>query len=168
MSQTQITLASVASMGGRDSYQPLGPGVAGAGVAVPGTAGPGVTGAGPGVTPGTVAGGAVAGGTVGGAAVPSTAGASGTFRSSGTVGDHANSSVNRVRSIILNSSAVPCGPPGAAPVGDGPSIVRARLVFCRGGPFGYHRTCSIGGSRVITGCEIPRTEIGTSAPIVSR
>ena len=164
-------------------HVPFGFGVAGAGVAVPdaGVAGTGVpgggeTGAGVAGVTGGVAGvpGFVTGGVAG---VPGFAGGvvvvaggaatSGIFRSLGSVGTHANSSVNRVRSIGIgvfpSSFFLPAAVDDVSP--RGPPIV---LVVLEGGPFGYHITTSIGGSCVMTGCEIPMSEIGTRGPLVSR
>ena len=147
-----------------------GAGVAGVGVPGGGVPGAGVTGGVAGVlgVPGFVTGGAVAvPGFVGGVVVVAGGAAtSGIFRSLGSVGTHANSRVNRVRSIGIGVFPSPSFLPTA--VGEvsprGPPIVLA----LEGGPFGYHITTSIGGSCVITGCEIPMSEIGTRGPIVSR
>ena len=145
-----------------------GCGVPGAGVGVPGAGvtGAGVTGGVAGVlgVPGFVTGGAVAVGGV--VVVAGGAATSGIFRSLGSVGTHANSRVNRVRSIGIGVFPSPSFLPTAvAEVSPrGPPIVLA----LEGGPFGYHITTSIGGSCVMTGCEIPMSEIGTRGPIVSR
>ncbi len=119
------------------------------GAGVPGVTGAGVTGVVGAVVgvPGFVTGGLGVPGVAGGVVVAGGGAAtSGIFRSLGSVGTQANSSVNRVRSmgigVFPSSFFVPGAVADVSPRGPPTDLI----PVLDGGPFGYHITTSIGGS----------------------